>query len=190
MISSDEEVLCWGANDMGQLGQGHAIATTGVQSVLLTSQGTPRDIDVGKTHVCVVLSSGQIDYWGQNDQGQLGRTLHAFTDHSPMDAMAILQCLKVGRQSIQRAVISRRFQLERRTRVHCMKVDRCIVGVTTVTVNWVLNKSKRFCTNTVNTMLRFTSIDKEMRIPAVSMNKVRFGVGDETCLANWVIQPR
>ena len=73
MISSDEEVLCWGANDMGQLGQGHAIATTGVQSVLLTSQGTPRDIDVGKTHVCVVLSSGQIDCWGQNDQGQLGQ---------------------------------------------------------------------------------------------------------------------
>ncbi|MEC7254434.1 MAG: putative Ig domain-containing protein, partial [Candidatus Thermoplasmatota archaeon] len=35
--------------------------------------GTPRDIDVGKTHVCVVLSSGQIDCWGQNDQGQLGQ---------------------------------------------------------------------------------------------------------------------
>ena len=73
MISSDEEVLCWGANDMGQLGQGHATATTGVQSVLLTSHGTPRDIDVGTTHVCVVLSSGQIDCWGQNDQGQLGQ---------------------------------------------------------------------------------------------------------------------
>jgi alpha-tubulin suppressor-like RCC1 family protein len=73
MISSDEEVLCWGANDMGQLGQGHATATTGIQSVLLTSEGTPRDIDVGTTHVCVVLSSGQIDCWGQNDQGQLGQ---------------------------------------------------------------------------------------------------------------------
>ena len=47
---SDEEVLCWGANDMGQLDQGHATAY-GCPSVLLTSHGTP-DIDVGKTRLC------------------------------------------------------------------------------------------------------------------------------------------
>ena len=108
-----------------------------------------------------------------------------------MDAMAILQYLKVGRQSIQRAVISRMFQLERRTRVHCMRADKCIVGVTTVMVNWVLEQLKAFLyQHSLTHWYDSLQSIQEMRIRAVSTNKVMFGVGDETRLANWVIQPQ
>ena len=71
-ITADERVICWGANDMGQLGQGNTNAQSNPVVVTLSSASLPVALSVGETHTCVVLANGNIDCWGQNDQGQLG----------------------------------------------------------------------------------------------------------------------
>ena len=71
-ITADERVICWGANDMGQLGQGNTNAQSNPVVVTLASASLPVALSVGETHTCVVLANGNIDCWGQNDQGQLG----------------------------------------------------------------------------------------------------------------------
>ena len=58
---------------MGQLGQGNTNSISNVVNVTLTSIHSPVDIAVGKYHTCVVNSAGEIECWGQNDFGQLGR---------------------------------------------------------------------------------------------------------------------
>ncbi len=64
-------VLCWGANAVGQLGDGTN-----------TSRATPEPIEgmtdaiqlsAGYTHSCVLRSDRTVACWGSNDRGQLGR---------------------------------------------------------------------------------------------------------------------
>jgi alpha-tubulin suppressor-like RCC1 family protein len=72
--SSDAE--CWGANDLGQLGDG---TTTGSSrpvlvkstSSSLTTNGASA-IAAGSGHACVLISGGRARCWGDNEDGQLG----------------------------------------------------------------------------------------------------------------------
>jgi len=80
-LLNDSSVVCWGQNAFGQLGN----QNTGVdinpfvsgppQPVTVTSNSTlsVTQVDCGWYHTCVVLSSGDISCWGQNNNGQLGR---------------------------------------------------------------------------------------------------------------------
>jgi len=72
-ITADYRVVCWGANDMGQLGQGNTNSISNMVNITLTTANHPVDIAVGKHHTCVVTSAGEIECWGQNNFGQLGR---------------------------------------------------------------------------------------------------------------------
>ncbi|MDA8568056.1 putative Ig domain-containing protein [Euryarchaeota archaeon] len=72
-ITSDYRAVCWGANDMGQLGQGNTNIINAMVNITLLSLEEPVDIAVGEHHTCVVTSDGTIECWGQNDFGQLGR---------------------------------------------------------------------------------------------------------------------
>jgi cysteine-rich repeat protein len=64
------EVLCWGANSVGQLGNG----TRSDSRVPMQVRDIPsaRQISAGPFHACAVLSSGEVRCWGANDWGQLG----------------------------------------------------------------------------------------------------------------------
>lgn len=65
------EVLCWGNNGDGQLGDG----TTDEQAEPTPVQGlagTPSAVDAGDDHTCAVLDDGAIQCWGSNSYGQLG----------------------------------------------------------------------------------------------------------------------
>jgi len=72
-ITADYRVVCWGANDMGQLGQGNSNVINSMVNLTLSSSQSPVDLAVGKHHTCVVTSVGTIECWGQNDFGQLGQ---------------------------------------------------------------------------------------------------------------------
>jgi alpha-tubulin suppressor-like RCC1 family protein len=63
---------CWGANGVGQLGNGSWSAphTTPVDVVGLTTG--VRSVTVGRTHTCAVTTAGSVKCWGGNDYGQLG----------------------------------------------------------------------------------------------------------------------
>jgi alpha-tubulin suppressor-like RCC1 family protein len=66
------ELECWGANDVGQLGDGTKIQRT--LPVLATATGvaaeSPDDLAIGARHTCG-LFSGHVSCWGDGARGQL-----------------------------------------------------------------------------------------------------------------------
>ena len=70
-VSGDGQTQCWGANDLGQLGDGTTTASaTPVQVSGLTSAVTT--ITAGTNHTCAVRNATDIRCWGNDSRGQLG----------------------------------------------------------------------------------------------------------------------
>ena len=71
------DVICWGANFYGQLGQG-TTTTVGDNETLATLQkmelgGDAVSLVLGKHHTCALMSDNGVKCWGRNIYGQLGR---------------------------------------------------------------------------------------------------------------------
>lgn len=66
------EVMCWGNNELGQLGDGSDAPSRGTPDVVsgLTDGITALAAKGG--HSCIINGSGGIQCWGQNKYGQLG----------------------------------------------------------------------------------------------------------------------
>jgi alpha-tubulin suppressor-like RCC1 family protein len=69
-IASDGKAWCWGANDIGGLGNG----TTVDRSLPGRVSGNlaMTSLSVGFSHACGVTTSGVVQCWGNNTSGQLG----------------------------------------------------------------------------------------------------------------------
>lgn len=69
-VDAGGQVLCWGRNDDGQLGDG----TTTDRSVPAPVVGIDDAVSVsaGPDHACAILADGTVRCWGRNDRGQLG----------------------------------------------------------------------------------------------------------------------
>lgn len=65
------EVVCWGYNGAGQLGNGE-VSKTEFGPTYVEGVETAVDVTAGLEHTCARLSEGGIRCWGANDQGQLG----------------------------------------------------------------------------------------------------------------------
>jgi len=69
-------VVCWGANDHGQLGYGNRmpVGASGPPSAAGTVPlpGEALAITAGGDHTCALLAGGGVICWGANDHGQLG----------------------------------------------------------------------------------------------------------------------
>lgn len=79
-VTTTNEVLCWGTNTKGQLGNG-TTENVGDQpdemgTALLVTPFTIRnkivDIQSTQDHTCILTDAGTVHCWGANDQGQLG----------------------------------------------------------------------------------------------------------------------
>lgn len=89
------DLLCWGDNFYGQLGQGDT-ETIGDTETLATLFPVDvgddvDDIALGKQHTCAMMS-GEIKCWGRNLYGQLGRgnIQHVGDDEVPADISPIV----------------------------------------------------------------------------------------------------
>jgi alpha-tubulin suppressor-like RCC1 family protein len=70
-VTSTGELFCFGANDLGQIGDGTTTTPrTSPQAVLLT-QPVAQSATSGD-HGCALTSAGELWCWGRNDAGQLG----------------------------------------------------------------------------------------------------------------------
>ncbi|MCE6959225.1 putative Ig domain-containing protein [Cereibacter sphaeroides] len=70
-LTAADGVKCWGRGFSGQLGNGELaeswrpVAVSGLESGVAA-------LDVGETHACALLKTGEIRCWGVNASGQLG----------------------------------------------------------------------------------------------------------------------
>ena len=76
-------VLCWGENSHGQLGDG--LTTTATTPVPVSGLAGVTAISAGHAHTCAVVADGDVRCWGDNEQGEIG-TGNAHAD-PPADAL-------------------------------------------------------------------------------------------------------
>jgi Alpha-tubulin suppressor and related RCC1 domain-containing proteins len=68
-ITTNREAYCWGANDVGQVGD---FAQTSPTPVKIAGSLGWTEISAGFSHTCAVRTDGALYCWGSNDRGQLG----------------------------------------------------------------------------------------------------------------------
>lgn len=71
VVSNDNRVLCWGKNDLGQLGNGTFMGSLFPIGVL-TIEAAITGIAVGASHACYLTADNQVYCWGANDHFQMG----------------------------------------------------------------------------------------------------------------------
>jgi len=65
-------VRCWGYNRDGQLGDGSWTSSATPVAVSLAEGVTVTVVSAGRDHTCALLSTGGVQCWGSDQQGQLG----------------------------------------------------------------------------------------------------------------------
>jgi alpha-tubulin suppressor-like RCC1 family protein len=71
-VLSNGAVQCWGYNSYGQLGNGSTSTSNTPVYVSLQQGSQAISITGGYGTACALLSTGQVDCWGDNAEGQLG----------------------------------------------------------------------------------------------------------------------
>lgn len=71
-VAKDGAVYSWGANDLGQLGDGSTTATQSVRHVNLPSGVQIDAVAAGNRYALALSSKGQVYAWGRGSSGQLG----------------------------------------------------------------------------------------------------------------------
>jgi alpha-tubulin suppressor-like RCC1 family protein len=80
-LLNDASIRCWGDNEYNQLGNGSRDACGLASGSLTPCSMTPIEVleitnaevvAAGSAHTCAVMSSGSVQCWGGNDNGQLG----------------------------------------------------------------------------------------------------------------------
>jgi hypothetical protein len=69
-ITSQQKVVCWGLNTVGQLG----VPPSDIRYQQMEVEGLSgvTQLEVGLNHTCAVISNGTVKCWGSNEVGQLG----------------------------------------------------------------------------------------------------------------------
>jgi len=76
-LHNDGHVWCWGANSVGQLGDGTTKASTRPVQVLRLADAV--ELVAGEQHTCARRATGTVSCWGSGARGKLG---HGRTDDS------------------------------------------------------------------------------------------------------------
>jgi len=71
-VRKSGEVLCWGRNDVGQLGDASSDPSRAMPGPISNVEDAIA-IAAEAGHACIVRSTGAVLCWGVNDKGQLGR---------------------------------------------------------------------------------------------------------------------
>jgi alpha-tubulin suppressor-like RCC1 family protein len=71
-LRSDGTVLCWGANESNQLGDGTTDRSIAPVPVSGIDDASALTVALAGTHACVLRTGGRVSCWGSNLHGQLG----------------------------------------------------------------------------------------------------------------------
>nr|MCS5537276.1 hypothetical protein [Candidatus Poseidoniaceae archaeon] len=75
-VLDDGSAVCWGLNDVGQLGDGSIDSALSPVYVDIPGGRTASSIDAGDSHSCAVLDNGSAMCWGAGYTGMLGNGLN------------------------------------------------------------------------------------------------------------------
>jgi alpha-tubulin suppressor-like RCC1 family protein len=67
---ANRSVVCWGANNLGQLGDGTTVTSGTPETVSNLNSAT--NVSTGDEFACALLTGGSVDCWGDNVVGELG----------------------------------------------------------------------------------------------------------------------
>ena len=80
-LTTGGDVLCWGDNTFGQLGDSNAPGESALPVMVAGLDGTITAVAAGSAHTCALTTSGAVKCWGADDEGQLGdETLAMYSD--------------------------------------------------------------------------------------------------------------
>jgi cysteine-rich repeat protein len=114
-IMANGTLRCWGRNDTGQLGLGHAanvgdnehpgaVPEVDVISPMLPSETSIVDIAAGLGHSCALLSSGDVVCWGAGTSGQLGQGSATTWGDNVGEVPSSLRPIQIGGPAVALAV--------------------------------------------------------------------------------------
>ncbi|MSP24826.1 MAG: hypothetical protein EXR75_06590 [Myxococcales bacterium] len=93
-VNDDGAVMCWGANDFGQLGTGDLVSHE--KPVAVSGLADVAERKVGANHSCARTGGGELWCWGKNDRGQLGRGTLGVSSAARVAGIADAEQLGVG----------------------------------------------------------------------------------------------
>jgi len=91
-------IKCWGADGVGQLGNGAALAPPGFSATPLSVTGisTAIAVSAGANGACALLRGGTIKCWGVNSGGRLGNPTKVYVSLTPVSVSAISTAIAVS----------------------------------------------------------------------------------------------
>jgi len=97
-LKSDHSVVCWGANDSGQLGDSSITQRTTPATALSAASSTAVALSAGGRHTCVANFDGTAQCWGDGAYGKLGNNVNSTTEGASDDCDSsseiVAYCLK------------------------------------------------------------------------------------------------
>lgn len=81
-LDDEGVVWCWGANDVGKLGDGTTVSRDEARPVL--SEVRFQSVSAAASHVCALAIDGAAYCWGNGSRGQLGRAVAEGPQLTPM----------------------------------------------------------------------------------------------------------
>jgi alpha-tubulin suppressor-like RCC1 family protein len=103
---STGQILCWGANGKGQLGTGSSssspsdspVEVQGISDAAAVAAGGVTGTAQENAYACALLSTGHVECWGANQEGQLGDGTTSSTA-DPTEAQGISEASELGAHS-------------------------------------------------------------------------------------------
>ena len=99
-LLSNGHVNCWGSGSAGELGNGSTPPSESDMPVEVQGIVNATEVVAGGEHACAALSSGHVDCWGANENGQLGNGEEGLNGHSgtPVEVQGITNASQVAAQ--------------------------------------------------------------------------------------------
>jgi alpha-tubulin suppressor-like RCC1 family protein len=123
-VLSGGHVDCWGDDEYGQLGDGTSGGLSDSDTpVEVLGISDAAQVAAGAEHTCAVLSTGDVDCWGSNEDGDLGNGMSGERSDTPVEVLGVSNATQVTAGD--------------QTRARCCPAATSTAGAPTSTASWV-----------------------------------------------------
>jgi alpha-tubulin suppressor-like RCC1 family protein len=91
---ADLTLVCWGMNDVGQVGAPEVRAA--IRPIMVTGVAWPVVATTGRFHACALRRDGKVKCWGRSDVGQVGPAGTAESSRAPLTVEGIVNTVGIS----------------------------------------------------------------------------------------------